>query len=53
MFFTMGTKGLAWRVRVPWTLDTGWNAYATLTGARSMTGCPIGRLYRQPGGCAL
>ena len=24
VFFTMGTKGLAWRASVPWTLDTGW-----------------------------
>ena len=24
VFFTMGTKGLAWRVSAPWTLDTGW-----------------------------
>ena len=24
MFFTTGTKGLAWRASAPWTLDTGW-----------------------------
>jgi hypothetical protein len=24
VFFAFGTKGLAWRASVPWTLDTGW-----------------------------
>ena len=49
--FHHGSKGLAWRASAPWTFDNRLEAYATLTGARSMwlaDWTPLQHL--QPGG---
>ena len=44
VLFTMGAKGLGWRASTLWTFDNRLEAYATLTGVRSM-GWPIGRPF--------